>query len=56
MQRSLGSETGGVRPLALGALTAVGVSGVLYVLFRHVLRVPLTAGAWVEWGFAHRDA
>ena len=46
MQRSLGSETGGVRPLALGALTAAGVSGALYVLFRHVLLVPLPAGAW----------
>ena len=46
MQRSLGSETGGVRPLALGALTAVGVSGALYVLFRYVLLVPLPAGAW----------
>ena len=46
MQRSLGSETGGVRPLALGALTAIGVSGALYVLFRHVLLVPLPAGAW----------
>ena len=46
MQRSLGSETGGVRPLALGALTAIGVSGALYVLFRHVLLVPLPVGAW----------
>lgn len=46
MQRSLGSEAGGVRPPVLGALTAVGVSGALYVLFRHVLLVPLPVGAW----------
>ena len=46
MQRSLGSEAGGVRPPALGALTAIGVSGALYVLFRHVLLVPLPVGAW----------
>ena len=46
MQRSLGSETTGVRPLALNALASVGVSGALYVLFRHVLLVPLPAGMW----------
>ena len=46
MQRSLGSETAGIRPLALSALISIGVSGALYVLFRHILLVPLPAGAW----------
>lgn len=46
MQRSLGSETSGIRSLALAAITSIGVSGALYALFHYVLLVPLPAGAW----------